>query len=65
MMDKIVVVGVSVLCVLGIITIPQYIDSMEGTIVRAVQGYVFWTIVGSLLAVLVGVLKLFGFEVER
>lgn len=54
MMDKIVVVGVSVLCVSGIITIPQYVHFMEQTIVVAVLSCVFLTIIVGFISVLWG-----------
>ena len=61
-MGKLIVIAVSVLCVLGIITVSQYINVCEWAVVGAIRSYVFWVIAGSLMAVLVGVLKLFGFR---
>lgn len=47
----IVVLAFCVLCVLGIITIPEYVHFMEGAIVTAVKSYVFWTIIGGFVTV--------------
>jgi len=48
----IVVLAFSVLCVLGIITVPQYVHFMEGAIVSAVKSNVLWTIIGGFVTVL-------------
>ena len=53
-MGKLVVIAVSAFCVLGIITIPQYIHFMEGAIVSAMQILVFFTIIGGFISVLQG-----------
>jgi hypothetical protein len=51
MSGKLEVIALSVLCLLGIITIPQYIHFMEGTIVNAVLICVFLAIIGGFVKV--------------
>ena len=46
-----VVIVVSVLAVLGVIQIDQYIAFMGQRIAGAALGYVFWIIAGSFIAV--------------
>lgn len=48
-MNNLVILAVSVLCVLGIIAVPQYVHFMEGAIVDAVLSLVFLTIVGGVI----------------
>lgn len=51
MLGNLEVIALSVLCVLGIITIPQYIHFMEGAIVSAVLIYVFLAIISGFVTV--------------
>lgn len=62
MMGKIIVVGAGVLFMLSILTMSQYIDVCVWAIVGVVRSYIFWAIVGSLIAALLGILKLYGFR---
>ena len=51
MRGRVILIVFSVLCVLSIITIPEYVHFMEGAIVTAVKSYVFWTILGGFVTV--------------
>lgn len=53
-MDDLAVLAFSVLCVLGIITVPQYVHFMEGAIVDSVLTLLFLTMVGGFIRVFVG-----------
>ena len=52
MTSGVMVIVISVLCVLGIVAIPEYIHLMEGAIVSAVQILVLFTIIGGFISVL-------------
>ena len=54
MLGNLVVIALSVLCVLGIITIHQYTHFMGETIVGVVVSSVFLTIIGGFTTVLRG-----------
>jgi hypothetical protein len=50
--EEVAVIACSALCVLGIITVPQYVHFMEGAIVGAVLSCVLLTIIGGFISVL-------------